>query len=472
MIVGAPLEVVWVVFAAGYITLQRRSAPSTLAWILLLSFLPLVGVAFYLLLGPRRYDRRTKRRASAVRAVGRSLATTDDENVASEAPTQLARMLERTVGPAARVRPGRVRLFFDGRSLFEALEASVAAATHHVHLEYYIWEPDRLGTRLRDLLVERARAGVQVRVLVDAIGSSSARTSFWRPLREAGGQVRAFNESTLRRWRPRMMNFRTHRKIAIVDGVVGYTGGMNVTEVHTSEFAGEEAWRDTHVELRGAVVRGLSLVFFEDWSYAAGESPALSDYLSRVDAVGTTGDAEEALQIVSSGPDESLDAIHKLFFTAISGARHRVQLTTPYFVPDETIVAALGVAALGGVEVSLLLPRGGDQPIVSAAARTYYPELLDAGVHIHELAAPVLHAKTLVVDDVAIVGTANTDNRSFRLNFEVVAVCHGGGSADRLAAQFARDLEHAQAIHFEDLVAAGLHRRLLGSVARLFSPLL
>ena len=464
-----PLEVIWVLVAALYIILQRRSAHATMAWIFALAFFPLIGIVVYVLVGPRRYERRKERRARALDAVG-ECATDIDERLGDKTAsmTQLARMLESAVGPAGRPRRADVRLFLDGRSKFDALEQAIGGARSHVHMEYYIWEPDGIGRRLRDLLTERAAAGVEVRVLVDGFGSSNAHEKFWRPLREAGGQVRRFNEVSLLRWRPRMVNFRTHRKIAVIDGVVGFTGGMNVTDVHTREFSGDEAWRDTHLELKGSAVRGLQIVFFEDWHYAGGDAPNVEPYLT----VAGADEGEYVVQIVSSGPDESVDAIHKLAFASITAAKRRVLLTTPYFVPDSTVIAALTTAALGGVDVRVLVPREGDQPFVAAAARSYYPELIEMGVKIYELPTPVLHSKTLVVDDLAVVGTANTDNRSFRLNFEVVAAMQEPALADRLADAFEQDLAGADAVTRDVMDKASLRTRLVASVARLFSPML
>ena len=362
-------------------------------------------------------------------------------------------------------------VFYDGKSQYDALEEAIAGAGRHIHMEYYIWEPDNIGTRIRDGLVERAKAGVEVRVLVDGFGSSKAHDAFWQPLRDAGGQVRRFNALTLMKWRPRMVNFRTHRKIAVIDGVIGFTGGMNITDVHTSEFGGDEtAWRDTHARLQGPAVKGLQMVFFEDWHYAGGDAPEVDRYLPEV---GSLEQGEQVVQVVSSGPDEGLDAIHKLFFMAIAGATKRVQLTTPYFVPDETTLSALTAAGLGGVETTVLVPSGGDAPFVSAAARTYYPELLEAGVKIFEHPdPPVLHAKTLVVDDLAVIGTANVDNRSFRLNFEVVIASQSKTLSDDLAERFALDCEKSERVTLKALEKAPLYKRLYSSVARLFSPML
>lgn len=463
------LEAVWVIGIAVYIILQRRSAPATFAWVFALAFLPIVGIAVYFWLGPRRYERRRTRRRRAASVIERSAKMDRDILDAAHHDSQLAKMICSTVGIAGAVRHAELTIFLDGKSKYDALEEAIANASHHVHLEYYIFEPDRFGTRIRDLLVERAKAGVEVRVLVDGLGSSRTQRRFFAPLVDSGGQVRHFNEVSFARWRPRMMNFRTHRKIVVIDGSVGFTGGMNLTEVHSSEFLGEAAWRDTHLRLMGPAVAGLQRVFLEDWLYAGDDAPNADLYLPGGEHAPL---ADRLVQIVFSGPDENLDAIHKVFFTAIAGATERVQLTTPYFVPDETIQNALAAAALGGVDVVLLVPARGDLPLVSAAAESYYPELLESGVRIFALDEPVLHAKSLVVDDCAVVGSANTDNRSFRLNFELAAVIHDRAAADELSEAFAKDLAKARPVTREDLDERGFLRRLFSSTARLFSPLL
>lgn len=464
-----PLEVVWVVVAATYIVLQRRSPTATMAWVLTLAFFPLIGIVLYVLVGPRRFEKRKKRRARAHEVVGRMTMVEEHEVHGDEHEAHLVKMLENTVGRAARPRRADISIFFDGKSKYDALEKAIREARLHVHIEYYIWEPDTIGTRLRDLLVERAENGVEVRVLVDGFGSSKAHDRFWEPLRQAGGRVRRFNEVSLLRWHPRMSNFRTHRKIVVIDGAIGFTGGMNITDVHSSEFSGEDAWRDTHLELRGPAVGGLQMVFFEDWHYAGGDAPDTDRYLTQVDGL-ERGD--HLVQIVSSGPDEGLDAIHKLFFVSIANACERVELTTPYFVPDMPVLEALRAAALRGADVRVLVPEGGDQPFVAAAARSYYPELLDVGVKIYEYGEPVLHAKTLVVDGTAVIGTANTDNRSFRLNFEVVVAIHDPAVADTLSGAFGEDLKNAREVTLEDVASWSIAKRLVSSVARLFSPIL
>jgi cardiolipin synthase len=463
-------EGTWVVLLSLYILLERRSPHATLAWILILSFLPGVGAVLYLLLGPRRYERRKRRRAVALESV-RSRARTDARAAHNKADhlEHLMEQSERAVGIPARPRRATVELLETGKAKYLALEAAIERAKHHIHLEYYIWEPDTVGTRIRDLLAKKAAAGVEVRVLVDGFGASKASGAFWRPLRDAGGQVERFNELSLFRWQPRMANFRTHRKIAVIDGLVGLTGGMNISDVHTEEQSKDRAWRDTHLLIHGRGVKGLQLLFLEDWHYATGDAPSGPPYIAE------EGDDHRphVMQVVASGPDENLDAIHKLFFSSFAGAHERVWLTTPYFVPDATIVDALSTASLRGADVRVLVPGSGDIPLVAAAARSYYPELLDVGVRIFEYRDPVLHAKTIVIDDdLSIVGTANTDNRSFRLNFEVAVAIYDTDITARLAESFTHDLTRANEITLETVAGTPFFRRLSSSVARIFSPML
>jgi cardiolipin synthase len=234
-------------------------------------------------------------------------------------------------------------------------------------------------------------------------------------------------------------------------------------------LAGEKAWRDTHLRIEGLPVLWLQTVFFEDWHFAAGNAPTGEPYFPDEE----TPAAGPWVQIIASGPDHDLYAIHKFCFSAIAGARERVLLSTPYFVPDESIYSALVTAALRGVEVRLLVPKRSDHKLVGAAARSYYDDLARAGVWIYEYGPPMLHAKTLVVDrQIGVVGTANIDNRSFRLNFEIMAAVYDEDTASRLAALFENDLAKATRYSLREARKAPLWQRMTESTARLFSPLL
>ncbi len=458
---------VWIVGISCWILLEHRSPAATIAWILALSFLPGLGIFIYLFLGPRRFNRKM-----LVLSRARELLATVRERLEERADKELprsARLLSEMVeknggGPPMPVRD--LTPFVEGAPLYAALLEAIEEAEDHVHLEYYIFNPDRIGTRLRDALVLKARAGVEVRLLVDGLGSKRFSRRFRQPLEAAGAQVAYFNSARMTRFLPRYVNFRTHRKIVVVDGRTAFTGGINITDGQSEEFSGEQAWRDTHLKIEGIAARALQAVFAENWFFATGETLSDPDYYPPDPLQG-----DHLVQIVASGPDREVPAIRDLFFSAIAGAEQRVLLTTPYFVPDEAILTALQTTARRGVDVRILAPEKGDGAMVTAAARTWYDALLPAGVHIHLFGPRMLHAKTLVVDDeITIVGTANMDNRSFRLNFEVVAVVYGRAAAEGLAAQFRKDLPHTREFTARDREKVALPSRLLESIARLMSP--
>lgn len=461
------LGVVWVVVVGIIIVLQRRSAVATLAWLLVLAFLPVIGLIVYRLIGPLRLKRKRVRRRVGRAAV--EVATGAMKRIRAIASEDLqVALVPINMGEAPPLYADAVELHLDGATAYASLFAAIRAAERHVHLEYYIWEPDQIGTRLRDLLVEKARAGVKVRMLIDATGSADLGRRFCRPLLEAGVEVARFNPISLRWIRSRRIDFRNHRKIVVCDGKVGFTGGMNITDFHTSELS-PVYWRDTHVRIEGAAVWPLQRIFIEDWHFATEEAP-----LEGAELFPPGGkERKHIAQIVASGPDHDHLSIHRTFFTAITRATSRLWITTPYFVPDEATMAALCTAALRRLDVRVLIPKRGDSRLVDLAARSYVPELLASGVKVYEYLPRFIHSKTLVIDDdLAIVGTANLDNRSFQLNFEVVALLYDEDVTAQLAKAFEVDLTESRRITAEDLASKSLPRRLGEASARLLSPLL
>jgi len=465
----------WLILVSLGLILERRSPTATLGWLLALLFLPYVGVGIYLVFGPRRLRRRRLRYGRArtrliesahgrLRGHGQPLPPGFPDG---RLERQLATLLQKTdQGPP--VAALDLRLLETGDECFEAIERAIAAASHHVHLEYYIWQPDGIGTRLRDLLVEKARAGVQVRLLLDAIGSNAVNRAFLQPLRDAGGATAWFNPLRLPRLGPNHVNFRTHRKIVVLDGRTGFIGGINISDSHSSFSESEEAWRDTHLRIDGEPVHRLQFIFLEDWYFATEQAPFEPEFFPPF--------AERSggpwLQMVESGPDSNRYAIAKFFFAAIAGAREQVLLTTPYFVPDEPLNAALASAALRGVQVRVLVPKQSDSRLVTAAARTYYDELVSAGIRIDEYGPPMLHAKVLVIDGrIAAVGSANFDNRSMTLNFEIMAAIYDSGVAKALTRTFEADLQLARR-YVKPGRRAPIRQRLFEATARLLSPLL
>ncbi|APR87038.1 Cardiolipin synthetase [Minicystis rosea] len=466
-------EIVITLTLIPWIALEKRPPVATLAWILFVFALPVAGPIVYYLLGHRRVKRSHFKRLRArfgLRAARDRLhqkpTVSERDSVCFEARQLMTLATE--VSASAPSSALSIRILEDGDATFAAIEEAIRAARHHVHLEYYIYEPDRIGTRLRDLLVERARAGVEVRLLVDGVGGYHLTRSFLAPLRAAGAQVAFFGRVRAFRFRARLVNFRTHRKIVVVDGDIGFTGGINVTDDQCASANGPRAYRDTHLRFDGDAVRWLQLVFLEDWSYATGSAPVDDAYFPECRV-----DGPHAVQILASGPDEPWQAIQKLYFSAIAGARDRVWVTTPYFVPDEAVLTALLTAALRGVDVRVLVPRRSDSRIVTAAARSFFDELLHAGVKVYEYTPRMLHAKTLVVDDIfAAVGSANMDGRSFRLNYEVTAALYGPDACRMLAEIYERDLTHARRVTRGELANDKLPRRIMEAATRLLAPLL
>ncbi|WMJ71097.1 cardiolipin synthase [Stenotrophomonas sp. 24(2023)] len=458
----------YLLYLSGWIMLQKREPVATLSWILSLAALPYLGLFIYYLLGPQKVKRQRLRRGRARSGM---------EHYSSVCPpdadcTELAKIAQATTGLAPSSAT-EVTWLVDGGATYSALLDAIAQARHHVHLQYYIFNPDHAGTAVRDALVERARAGVQVRLLLDAVGSSAVSQRFLQPLRDAGGEAVWFHpRQLLKPFKRPWLNLRTHRKIVVIDGTLAFTGGINITD-EEDERRNPDAYRDLHMRLRGHVVRSLQLVFVEDWLYASGQGAAdlematlwPNDMPHRRDG---TIDA----QVLVSGPDSSWETIHRLHVAAIQEARERVWLVTPYFVPGEAARMALTSAALGGLDVRLLVPKMSDSWFVTQAARSYFDELLQAGVKIFEYGPRMLHTKAFIADDeVCIVGSANFDHRSFRLNFELSMMLRDAGRVGALAQLLEAEFAAATQVHNERQRSLWLHR-LPEAFARLASPLL
>lgn len=468
------LSVIWSVYAvvvSVWVLMQRRAPVATLSWLLAMAVLPVGGLGIYYFFGPQRFKRqRIKRLRSRRSSRVRTSAARLRERIpaAPERLHQVAQLVTRTADfPVSSAT--HMELLVGGARTFDRILEAVRQARHHVHLEYYIFEPDQTGSALMQALIERARAGVKVRMLVDSLGSKRIHRRFYAPLVEAGGEFVFFHPTRIgRRLRP-VINFRTHRKIVVCDGRVAFTGGVNITD-EEDERVMAHAYHDVHLRLEGPVVNWLQTVFLEDWAYALERHPlskpkALDDLLPDVD------EGPHAVQVVSSGPDSRLEAIHRVHVAAINAASERVWLTTPYFVPTEAAMTALTNAALRGVDVQLLVPEKSDSFIVTAAARSYFDELLACGAKVHEYRDRMLHSKTLVVDDsMAIIGTANFDHRSFFLNYEVCVIAYGYKLNSDLARQFTEDLNNARQVSTARRQRFFL--RLGDSIARLCSPLL
>lgn len=462
------------------VLLRRKEPSSTAAWILALIFLPVAGAALFWLFGrdrvriPAQWKRDADRALASRRgdagegAVAHNPARAEDLEITS-AIFRVAAAFE----GGQSTRGNEVDLLVDGDATYEAIGAAIDAARASVHAEYYLIRRGATADWFRERLIAAARRGVSVRLLIDGYGSFWIGRRWLKPLRAAGVKVAIFLPARLLLFQP--MNLRNHRKIVVVDNEVAFTGGVNIGD----EYRGKSGpWRDMHVRVRGPAVARLAEIFAQDFHFAArGEAPPEEPRARPAAEAGRgegRGDATAA--IVRSGPDVeglSRETIHRLFFSAITMARSSICITTPYFVPDRTIVLALETAALRGVSVRLLLPGRNNHGFYALAGRFFYEGLLEAGVQIYAYGPGMIHAKTMVVDGaVALVGSANMDLRSFRLNFEVHAVMSGDGVAQKLERCFEEDIRVSNPIRLEAFRRRSWAVRVAEAAARFLLPLM
>jgi cardiolipin synthase len=444
----------------------KREPTSALAWCLLVVFLPLFGSLLFVLLGYQSIHvplRRKRRHAAEYR--GRPPAPGGQN--ADEGYEGLA-ALARRLGAAPPTGGNAVTLYHDGESAYEAMLEVIAGAKHHIHMEFFITRADDSGVRFMTALAERARAGVEVRFLYDAVGSWKLRTRVLNILTEAGGRALPFLTMMNPIRRRLQVNLRNHRKILVVDGRVGFTGGLNIGDEYLGRNPFFGPWRDTFLRLEGPAVWGLQRVFTEDWDFSADEDLSADKYFP---AVPPTGDVD--VQVAWSGPDQDDKAIREVYFAAIMRSRKRVWLATPYFVPDYGLFDALCLAARMGRDVRVLSPFRPDKWLPHLAGRYQFFEFLRAGGKVYQYTAGFLHAKVLIVDDEwSSVGSANFDNRSLHLNFEVTCLIESERVTRELEGQFLRDF--AQSIRLD--ARTYLHRPFVAKMAenacRLLSPVL
>ncbi len=459
-----------------FVLLRRREPSSTIAWILVLLFLPGIGAMLFLLHGRdrMRWPARKKRAADAV-VTARVLAarghvSRPDALAAIAALPKAEQRIFRVcagLGAMNEVSGGnRVELYADGRSAVDAIERAIDAAKSSVLAEFYLLRADATGTRFRDKLAAAAERGVEVRLLVDAYGCFWIPKRWFRPLRRAGAKVVMFLPLAQAVRLP--MNLRNHRKIVVVDGSVGFTGGVNIGDEYVAGSAREPAWRDTFVRIEGPAVASLVSAFLRDWHFMTGASDVDPRFFPDVTVHGPA-----TVAVVPSGPDNAVESIHRTFFAAISWAHHRIWITTPYFVPDRSLTVALETAALRGVDVQIILPHKSNHRVTHEAGRSWYAELLESGVRIHEYLPGMIHAKTMLVDDhISLVGSANMDLRSFRLNFELHALVLDENLARALEATFERDRAQCRHVELEQWLQRPWRHKLREGAARLVSPIL
>lgn len=459
-----------------HILRTRRNPRGMLVWILTLLLLPFLGLLLYLLVGETPIRRRVRRRRRRRRKIESGLAqqtavlaSAFDGREQRETPNaHLAMMqLATRISDTVVTHGNEVDVYHDAERAFLALSLAIESARSHIHMEYYIYADDETGRAMRDLLIKKAREGVEVRLLLDAVGCWKLRRSFVKSMQREGVTVAFFLPWGLTR-RRFQLNCRNHRKLTVVDGNLGFFGSKNIADEYLGRRNASTTWRDTHLRVAGPSVAQLQEIFVEDWHFATKEDLSSDRYFPEPTIAG-----DRLVQLVPSGPDRRAGVLHQMLNAAVSDATRSVSLLTPYFVPDGAMHLALTSAAYRGVRVQLLVPCRSDHWLVLWAGRSFYRELLEAGVEIYEYDKGMLHSKEVIIDQRwAMVGSANMDVRSFKINFELTSVLYDEGLAFALQADFdrLRDQAHRQTIRRIKDWTYG--QELAAGLARLATPLL
>lgn len=477
------LEILYALIIAATclrIIYDTRSTSKTLAYLMLTVFLPVLGIIIYFCIGTNYRKRKlyskkiTKDEQLQLRMQKQILL--ESKKVWSTVPKEtlkyqkLAHLLLND-GTSYLTGDNHVEILLNGEQKFPEVLKSLRNAKDHIHIEYYIFEDDEIGNAIKDVLIQKAKEGVTVRLIYDDFGSRSIRNKVVPELIEAGVQAYPFYKVLFIALANRL-NYRNHRKIIVIDGCIGFTGGINVSDRYINNTAKDNPyyWRDTHVKITGAGAHYLQYLFICDWNFCADEElePQRNFFCEPEKKSGNA-----VVQIAASGPDSDNPTILFSLIQAIGMSEKEILITTPYFIPGESMLDALVVAALSGVRVVLLVPGKSDSALVAAAARSYYAELMRAGVEIYQYQKGFIHAKTMVSDQqLSVIGTANMDNRSFELNFEVNSVIYDSETAAEMASIFSRDLQDSIRINSDEWAKRPLYKQLPEKLSRLFSPLL
>lgn len=450
------------------VVLDNRQPAKTIAWIVVLTFLPVVGLVFFYFFGQNIRKERFISRKTFNLLTQNMLAEAreDGPGVVPEKYAQLVRMLElknRSVPSAG----NDVRLLTSGREYLAALLRDIGQARHHIHIETYIIEDDAVGRLLRDALADKAREGVEVRLLYDDVGCWNVPDHFFKTFSRSGIQAHAFLPVRFPSLTHKV-NYRNHRKICIIDGQKGYIGGMNFALRYAGRH--KEQWRDLHLSLRGGAVGSLQRIFLSDWCFVTDNVVSDACYFPAPEHPSKEG---ALLQIVSSNPVSRFPEIMYGLTWAIQHARRYLYVQTPYFMPTEPVLQALRSAAMSGVDVRLMVPLKPDGFWLRWGNDSYFADVLRAGVRVFRHAPGFLHSKCLVMDDDwCTVGSSNMDFRSFDNNFEANAFIYDAAVARHLKQEFLDDLQNCREILWEDWKRRSYARRLMESNTRILSPLL
>ena len=455
----------------GIVISENRNPLKALGWVTALLLFPVGGIILYFVFGRsirnvRMISRRNRRKL--LKHEGTQPLPKLDRELSPENRQRIR--LAYSIGGANLYTGNDIRIFTDGRSFFDELFDDLKKAREYINLQFYIIASDPLGRQLRDILIERARAGVKVRVIYDYIGSFDARRrDFFQRMKENGVEVHSFFRLSFPSHVNRL-NWRNHRKVVVIDGRIGYIGGMNVAERYMGSFDGGK-WRDTAARIAGPCVGALQYHFAVDWKFMGHD--LLCDPVAGWSKDDGAEVSDATLQVLASGPNDRWGNMTLLFYKAISTARRRVWLQTPYFLPSDGLMKALESAALAGVDVRVMMPRRSDSRILTYASHSYVEECLLAGVKVYLYDAGMLHAKVLIVDnDFSTLGSTNFDFRSLEHNFEENLVMYSNEANRILAQGFEEDSKDCSKLKIAEWNRRDRRRKVQESIYRLLSPIL
>lgn len=435
-----------ILIALAIIFLERKDTSATLAWIMVLLFIPILGTIFYIVFSQnisrqkifRLYENEEEMISASLKkqSVAIGEGTFEFENKIAAKWTDLIK-LNQSCSHAYFTQDNSIELFIDGKEKMKALFDDIENAKSYVNVQYFIIKKDIVGDAFLKLLIRKAMEGVEVRLLVDALGSRGINKELVRELKESGGQYAEFFPSKFKLFNTKL-NYRNHRKIVIIDNEIGYVGGFNIAREYVGLKRKFGYWRDTHLKIRGGSVLDLNARFLLDWRSATREKFNMEEvFMEEQEGSGNIG-----VQIVSSGPDNTREEIKHGFFKMITSAKKSIYIQTPYFVPDAPILEGLKMAAQSGVEVNVMIPCMPDHMFVYWATYSYVAELMEEGVNVYIYDNGFLHAKVLAVDDeICTVGSTNFDRRSFKLNFEANAFIYDAEFTSKIVDSFKEDIK-------------------------------
>lgn len=465
-----------VVFIAILIILENRNPEKTISWILVLVLLPFAGVVIYLFFGQEyRKTKMFSRKGLKDLERLRNLTMEQLDNLTasnfetSEKLNAKKRLMNLLLSNSNAIltNDNEVQILRNGEETFPEIFKTIEQAKHHIHLEYYIIEDDRIGNRLRELLIKKAEEGVKVRLIFDDVGSWKLRKKFIRSMSEAGIRIDCFMRVRFPMLTSRV-NYRNHRKIMVVDGTTAFVGGLNFADRYLDGKPGIGAWRDTHLKVIGGGATALQIIFMADWYFVSKEILKGDEYFKPFES-----GSGKLVQMVASGPDSDWESISQAYFTAISSATESVYISTPYLMPTADIVTALKTSALGGIDVRIIVPGISDAITPKWGTNSYIEELLEAGVKVYFYRAGFTHSKVIIADGIfSSVGTANLDFRSLETNFEVNAMIYDEEVALILINQFLDDQSKSELILLNEWRKRPRINKIKESFSRILSPML